>query len=106
MDNVDRVKPVTPDDIHEQKLKDLPDGVISVWNTAIAKNWRGSNATVYQKDIVDDLEKAGYKRTTTYSQGYLDIESIYEAAGWDVEYDKPAYNETYDAKFIFTRKKK
>ena len=30
---------------------------------------------------------------------------LFEEAGWNVQYDKPGYNENYDAYFKFTEKK-
>jgi hypothetical protein len=32
---------------------------------------------------------------------WLDIEDIFEKAGWIVQYDSPGYNESYDGFFIF-----
>lgn len=37
---------------------------------------------------------------------HLDVEDVYRAAGWEVTYDKPGYNETYDATFTFRSAKK
>ena len=36
----------------------------------------------------------------------FDVEDIYEKAGWDVTYDTPGYNETYEPKFTFKPSKK
>ena len=36
-----------------------------------------------------------------YEKHYLDVEDAYRKRGWIVDYDKPAYNETYDAFFEF-----
>ena len=106
MDNVDRVKPITPDDVHEQKAKNLPDAVIATWNSLIAQNWNDNESQVFQKDVVSALEEVGFRRTEIFARCYLDVEPIYRAAGWTVHYDKPAYNETYDASFTFTKKRK
>ena len=38
-------------------------------------------------------------------RGWLDIEPIYEQAGWQVKFDKPAYNESYKAFFVFKPKR-
>lgn len=43
-------------------------------------------------------------RGDVFERGYLDIEETYRKAGWSVVYDKPGYNETYDAFYTFTRK--
>jgi hypothetical protein len=49
------------------------------------------------------LDKA-YFQSEVYAKGWLNFEAIYEEAGWKVVYDKPGYNETYDANFTFTKK--
>ena len=37
----------------------------------------------------------------------MDIEPVFEQAGWKVDFDRPGYNEgPYDAYFQFTKKKK
>ena len=41
---------------------------------------------------------------TIYDNNWLDIEDIFREAGWKVTYDKPAYNESYDAYFKFEGK--
>ena len=43
-------------------------------------------------------------RQKIYDQGWLDFEPLYREVGWNVEYDKPAYYEHYDAYFKFTKK--
>jgi len=42
-------------------------------------------------------------RSEIINNGWLNIEEAYRAADWEVEYDKPAYNETYRAHFIFKK---
>lgn len=39
-----------------------------------------------------------------FDQGWMDFEPIYEAQGWKVQYDKPGWDETYDAFFEFKEK--
>ena len=36
----------------------------------------------------------------------MDFEDLYRKSGWSVSYDKPAYNENYDAFLIFNKRKK
>jgi hypothetical protein len=43
------------------------------------------------------------RRADIFKTGYCDLEPLYRAAGWRVVHDKPAYNETYDAYFKFTK---
>ena len=43
------------------------------------------------------------KRKEIYDKNWLDVEDVYESAGWKVEYDKPGYNENYEPTFTFSR---
>lgn len=99
------VKPISPEDIPHQKLKDLPDEVIMCWNSLIAKNFTNGSSIIKLKDarkaICDVTNMDG---TEIRQNGYLDIEEIYRAEGWSIKYDQPAYNETYDAYYEFKKK--
>lgn len=46
------------------------------------------------------------KRQEIFDNGWLDIETVYEDSGWSVEYDKPGYNESYEASWTFKPKRK
>lgn len=100
------MKPITPDEVAAQKSKLIPDYVIKCFNDLIVKNWNGYSSTILQKHIVVEISDAGkVTRQFIQDQKYLDVEPIFEEAGWNVAYDKPGYCEVYEAKFIFTKKK-
>jgi hypothetical protein len=96
------VKPIRPDEVAEEKLNTLPESVIEVFNDLIAENWDGKSSHVLQRDVVDRIKRK--METNHFKTSWLDVEDIYRRAGWDVEYDKPGYNESYDASFTFTKK--
>lgn len=100
------VKPITPDEVVEHKLREIPDQVVECWNRMIASKSNGSNTiTIMQDDIVSALVAAtGVKRQAVFDLGWLDIEDLYRNAGWKVSYDKPGYNESYEAYFEFRKK--
>ena len=100
------IKPISPDEVVIQKIKDIPDEVIDCWNKAIAENWRGTSyAIIYQNAIVDKLASVmNVEHGLIFKNGWLDIENIYGENGWKVEYDKPGYNESYEAFFKFSKK--
>lgn len=101
------MKPITPDEVAAQKSKLIPEYVIKCFNELIAKNWNGYSSTILQENIIIKISDAGkVTRQFIFDQNYLDVEPIFEEAGWNVEYDKPGYCESYEAKFIFTKKKK
>lgn len=99
------VKPIRPDEVTATKKQYIPDGIIEAFNEAIAKNYSNGYATVYQDDVMTiAIEKTGYSRSRIFENNWLDVEDIYRAEGWNVLYDKPAYNENYRAYFEFRRK--
>lgn len=102
------IKPISPDEVADQKLNDLPELVITTWNRLIARKSTGSNIIkITQDEIVAALMVAlNCDRDTVFNSNYLDIEPIYRAVGWHVAYDKPGYNESYEAVFEFSKPKK
>lgn len=99
------VQPITPNEVVETRLADIPDVVFEVVNEMLTREFRNGRAFIKQDDIVDAiLLRYVVSRHEIFERGWLDIESHYRAAGWDVEYDKPAYYENYAACFKFFRK--
>ncbi len=100
------VKALSPDDVAEQKLKDIPPEVMEAWNKVIAKHYVGRESSFGQEEIISEIMVATQvDRAQVFKRHWLDIEEIYRQAGWHVNYDKPAYCETYEANFTFTKKK-
>jgi hypothetical protein len=99
------MKPITPDEV-AKGLKPIPDGVIAAFNALIVRRWDGYMAVVAQEDVLERLAVGDRARQQILDAHWLDIEGHYSEAGWDVEYDKPGYNETYDPKFIFRKAKR
>lgn len=96
--------PITPDQIGHAQRVALPPVVVDTWNTLIAQHWSGGSAKIMQNEAVTDLMAAtGLSRTDVFDKHYLDIEQMYRDAGWKVEYDKPGYNESYEASFTFSK---
>jgi beta-lactam-binding protein with PASTA domain len=98
------IKPISPNEISEKKKQSFPDAVLEAFNEIIAQNYSNGQSIVKQEDVVKLMVKKGVKRADIFGMHYLDIEPVYEAQGWKVEYDKPGYNETYDANFTFKKK--
>ena len=42
-------KPISPNEVADQKKKDIPDVVIEIWNKIIAKNYCNGSSTVLQR---------------------------------------------------------
>lgn len=103
MTDENSVKPITPAEVAEAKKVFIPDDVFEVFNEEIAKSYSNGRAVVMQDKVVSALHKRGHLSRDLFENNYLDIEDVYRKAGWHVEYDKPAYNEVYSAKFIFRK---
>lgn len=112
------VKPITPAEVVNKKKEQLPSEVIEAFNEMIAQNWSGGYSKFKQKDVVNvivgklqsarvvdmEMPSGSVIEAEIYAKHWLDVEDIYRKAGWKVVYDKPAYNETYDATFEFSKK--
>ncbi len=98
------MKPVTPQDAFETAAG-IPPRVLKVWNKLILKGRNGNSSVVFQSDALEALAaEMDVPRSQVLEEGWLEIEPAFESAGWNVEYDKPGYNESYPATFTFTRK--
>jgi hypothetical protein len=109
-----RVKPITPDDVKIIKKTQIPDVVIAVFNTLIVKNMTLNGSSTIKQDaivkeicarMVDDTHTINEVCNRIFNEHWLDVEEIYRNAGWIVEYDKPAYCESYESYFIFRKEK-
>ena len=107
----EKVKPLSPDEVLEKKQESIPDEMLEAINEMIVKKWNGSEATFRQEDLValylskvgeNDIQKS---RDKIFENHWMDFEDVYRKNGWSVEYDKPAYNESYPATFTFKKKK-
>ncbi len=96
------IKPITPKEVDNKKIQSLPDIVLNTFNNAIIENWNGKQATFGQNKIAIIIAKElNITIDKVYNLGYMDIEPLYQKAGWKVTYDKPAYNESYEATYTF-----
>jgi hypothetical protein len=97
-------KPILPDEIPEEKKKQLPPEIIEAFNFLIAQNYNSDSrcANVSQPDVIDEIHKRlQIERQEIFNRKYLDVEDIYRKEGWLVSYDKPVYYESYNAYFLF-----
>ena len=105
------IKPITPDEVEKERRNNIPDFVIEAVNKLLKKKWDGKEAIIKQDEIIAEMkpcwtsmENGVRFRPKVFSNHWLDFEDIYRDNGWNVEYDKPAYCESYDAYFKFTKK--
>lgn len=104
-----KITPITPTEAAKSLNDSLPEYVFEGVNNAIKERYRGESAfKILQKDIVEAILKVAPVGTTStflFDKHYMDFENHYRKAGWLITYDKPAYNECYEATFEFKAKK-
>ena len=99
-----QIAALSPKEVVNARKASMPDVVIEVFNQLIAEKFNGHNAVVHQDQVVKELVAKGLDRGDIFQKGWLDVEDIYRKKGWKVEYDKPGYNESYEAYFDFSVK--
>ncbi len=92
---------IRPEDVTGEKRELIPAIVLQSFNTLIAQNFNGDSSRFRQDDIVEILVDGGLDRAEIFAKHWLDVEDLYREVGWNVEYDKPGYNEGYSATFTF-----
>ena len=99
--------PIKPSKVQDRKTSNIPGKVFDVFNDLIAKAWDGHSATVMQGKAAKEVARVmRISVGEVFDRGYLDVEAAYRKMGWRVEYDKPGFNETYEASFTFKKGKK
>lgn len=99
-----RTRPITPEQVAKKRKNSIPGEVFQVFNLLISESWDGRESVVLQKDAVKRIrEILNITSTIIFDNGWMDVEDHYRGAGWKVDYDKPGYNETYDAFYTFRK---
>lgn len=110
------VKPISPNEVAEAKMK-LPQAVIKAFNECIAFHYVNGCSEFTQEEVLEKIidlysEDEGEItvkstreeiRRMAFQKGWLNIEALYQKEGWNVYYDKPGYNESYLARFEFSK---
>jgi hypothetical protein len=101
------VQPISPSEAIERKITMIPDFVIETVNEMLAEQATKNPYIVLRQDeiIKRIMARVGHQITKgeLYEKKWLDFEPLYEKAGWKIEYDKPAYNESYEPTFTFKK---
>jgi hypothetical protein len=97
------VKPIRPKEVSRKKKASIPYAVFEAFNELVTENYDPNSrcAIVRQDDVVNRIVQKEHSRKEVFDKGWLDIEEIYAKHGWKVEYDSPAYNESYPSTFRF-----
>jgi hypothetical protein len=100
------IAPITPGDVAAGAAGAVPDFVLQAFNELLAQKARNGSARITQNEVIEriiSLSPTPLPRQQIFDKNWLDVESIYRAAGWKVRYDKPGYCENYDAYFEFKK---
>jgi hypothetical protein len=100
------VRPITPAEVAACRIE--PEEVFAGFNAMIVKHWDGHSASFTQKAVTAAILKLlpGTTEQQLLDNHWLDVEPLYVKAGWRVKFDNPGYNESYEARFVFTSKRK
>ena len=102
-----QVRPISPEEALQERLRRIPDSVLSTFNELIMKNATigGRSALIRQKEVMERLVALGMDRREIYANHWLDVEPLYEEVGWKVKYDSPSYgDDDFEPYFQFTKK--
>lgn len=99
------VNPITPAKAAELKIHSIPDVVIQAVNELLAEKYSPGTIHILQKEITARVEQLdpSVSINDMYKRNDFDFEPLFRKAGWKVNYDKPAYNESYEAVFKFSK---
>ena len=97
-------KPISPEEVVQLKLEQVPDGVIRAFNEAIAEHYQGGRAEVPLWLVRNKITIHTDTPEDTIPGWWLDIEEIYRKEGWEVSFYKPDYGESWQSYFDFRKK--
>lgn len=96
--------PIKPQDVQVRKNENLPEEVFQAFNELIVKYWNGSYANVSMAEAANLIQtKMNISHKQVFERGLLDVEDAYRKAGWEVNFDKPGYNENYAPYYLFSK---
>ncbi len=98
------VKALTKEELSNNlKNRSFPPFVVQAFNECIEESKTNHSDDVLRKTVVARIKKLGsVTDKDIMDNNWLDVEEFYRKAGWKVSYNKPPYNESYEAYFTFT----
>lgn len=105
------IKPITPSEARTKALGNIPDFVIEAFNNKISQNLDSQGiARVLQNQVICEImycaseHNINVTRDEIFEKRWLNVEKLFSDNGWKVKYDKPGYNESFEAYFDFSAK--
>ena len=102
-----QVTPLSPKDLKDSVDKAIPSFVITAVNKLLKKDFRNSEVIIKKKDLIIEIKKI--KEVTNeelYDNKWLDFEPIFRKNGWNVAFESPDRDESFDDYFKFKPKGK
>ena len=104
------IKPITPNEIQDEKNLTIPDYIIESVNEILVKKWSGTEqkASFTQDELMElVLSKNPSKtREQIFEDRDFDFEDFYRKLGWNVYYNKGQYYDTFPPYFVFRKETK
>lgn len=104
-------KPFSPEEAGAAQGALIPDVVFDSVNEMLSMRAHQGTFTINQDELIELIlmKSAGgfhaITRSMLFENNWLDIETAYRNVGWDVEYDRPGYCESYTAFWRFAKPK-
>lgn len=92
-------KPMSPNEVFD-KGPTIPDFILDRVNELLCQR-SGSNVITIRQDEVLSALPLDVSRQTAFDNCWLDFESVYRKAGWQVRYEQPSYDESFTPYWIF-----
>lgn len=103
-----KTKIFTPQDAKEKHRETIPEFVIEAFNSLLAEKFNNRGITITQDEAIDRIlaysKDDELRRDIIFENKWLDVEPLYRENGWEVDFDKPGFNESYKAYFTFKPK--
>lgn len=103
------IKPITPEEALKDRINTIHPDIIKIINSFIKERY-SSEKIIVKIEVPEIIEKfleinPSSDKQEIINKHWLDFESVYEAVGWKVKYDKPGFNETnFPSFFEFSKK--
>jgi hypothetical protein len=106
------VKPFSPADALASKATVIPEPVVTAVNQLLAERYTGRSKVTFtlkelkarvMRNLDINEDDGGPGPALNYPNYVWDFETLYQGHGWDVKYDAPGYNESYDGFYVFKK---
>lgn len=108
-----QIKPLTPKEVLSRRGKYLLPQLVEAVNTYLCENYNGKNSVkMLRKEVVNKTIELCSKNNIhmteqiLYQKGHLDFEGVFKKYGWNVTYESPDRDESFESYYLFTPIKK